>query len=49
MVIENEKGDARRFLMMVLFSFCTMINACGWISFAPIGTILMTVISLNTH
>ena len=30
----------RRFYMLLLFSMCTMMNACGWISFAPISDIL---------
>lgn len=40
MVVTSE-----RFLMLLLFGFSTMVNACGWISIAPIFSLVEDVSS----
>lgn len=33
----------KRFAILAMFSLCTLINACGWISFAPLSSLLISV------
>ena len=40
----SKRGDvetsAERYWVLFLFGCCTMMNACGWISISPLGSLL---------
>ena len=38
---------SERFWVLLLFSLCTCINACGWICFGPIFSLIEYVYSVN--
>lgn len=39
----------RRFINLFLFCLCTIMNACGWICFAPISSLLISVRNPNSY